>query len=126
MDHSRGDPPRVTEEHAENQERALAVVQRLLQERGVRAHRHSTIILELSVTGRQWPDPPVQSSVERQPPELAVIGPQGWRDATVTVGQRSGSYMVSVRGGPALQTVRSEHPEQVVDLIIAARSDKQS
>lgn len=64
--------------------------------------------------------------MERHPPELAVIGPQGWRDATVTVGQRSGSYMLAVRGGPALQTVRSEHPEQVVALIIAARSGERS
>ncbi|MEU4540056.1 hypothetical protein AB0G15_34970 [Streptosporangium sp. NPDC023825] len=41
--------------------------------------------------------------------------------ATVTMGPRSGSYLVSLRDGSGPQPVRSEHPEQVVALIVAAR-----
>jgi hypothetical protein len=59
--------------------------------------------------------------MERHPPELTVKGPQGWRVATVTMGARSGSYLVSLRDGSGPQAVTSEHPEQVVKLILAAR-----
>ncbi|WP_436759503.1 hypothetical protein [Streptosporangium sp. V21-05] len=60
--------------------------------------------------------------MNRYPPELAVIAPGGRREATVTMGPRSGCYLVSLRNGTDPQTVRSEHPEQVVKLILAARS----
>ncbi|MFI6452995.1 hypothetical protein ACIBF6_15700 [Streptosporangium amethystogenes] len=43
----------------------------------------------------------------------------------MTVGPRSGCYLVSLRGGSDLQAVRSEHPERVVELILAARLDAQ-
>ncbi|MEV6863105.1 hypothetical protein AB0M44_19145 [Streptosporangium subroseum] len=104
----------------------MAIVQRLLKERGIRAQCHHMISLGL-FAGREdaatWPNrPPLRSWVDRYPPELAVTGPQGWCDATVTMGPRSGCYLVSFRDGPDLQTVRSEHPELVVDLILSARS----
>jgi hypothetical protein len=104
-------------------DKALAVVQRLLTERGIRAHRHHTISLGLFAnSAAAWPDqPPLPSWMERHPPELTVKGPQGWGEATVTMGPRSGSYLVSLRNGSDLQTVRSEHPQRVVKLIFAAR-----
>ncbi|WP_371781670.1 helix-turn-helix domain-containing protein [Streptosporangium subroseum] len=49
-------------------------------------------------------------------PELSVTGSQGWRDATVVVGPRSSSYLVSIRNGPDLLTVRE--PEQVAQMIL--------
>jgi hypothetical protein len=113
----------ITEATAESQDRALAIVQRLLTERGIRAHLHHTISLRLHgshVHHPTWRDrPDSRTWMERHPPELTVIGPQGRCDGTVTIGSRSGSYLVSSRNEPALQTVRREHPERAVDLIVA-------
>ncbi|MEV4746601.1 hypothetical protein ACFQVD_19200 [Streptosporangium amethystogenes subsp. fukuiense] len=115
----------ITDATAESQDEALAVVQRLLTERGIRSHRHNTISLGLYGSHLDlptWPNrPDSRTWMKRHPPELAVIGPQGWRDATVTVGSRSGCYLVSIRNGPDLQAVGQEQPEKVVDLILAAR-----
>ncbi|MFF3444594.1 hypothetical protein [Streptosporangium sp. NPDC002721] len=115
----------ITDAAAESQDRALAVVQRLLTEHGIRAHRHNTISLGLygnHVDLPTWPNrPDSRTWMKRHPPELAVIGPQGWRDITVTVGPRSGCYLVSIRNGPELEAVGQEQPEKVVDLILAAR-----
>ncbi|GAA4192038.1 hypothetical protein GCM10022252_32810 [Streptosporangium oxazolinicum] len=105
-------------------DRALRVVQRLLAERGIRTHRHHTISLGLFASRAAEPpspDKPVSWWTERHPPELAVIGARGGREATVTMGPRSGSYLLSLRDGSDLLAVRSEHPEQVVALIVAAR-----
>jgi hypothetical protein len=123
MDNCKAVPPTVDEATVEIHDKALAVVQRLLTERGIRAHRHHTISLGLFAnSAAAWPDqPPLRSWMERHPPELTVKGPQGWCEATVTMGARSGSYLVSLRNGSDLQAVRSEHPEKVVDLILAAR-----
>ncbi|MFI6800744.1 hypothetical protein [Streptosporangium canum] len=121
MDNSRAIPPVVDEVTAEKQDKALAVVQRLLRERGIRARCHHTIALGLISDGEApWPDPSsMQSWMKRYPPELTVTGSQGWCDATVTVGPRSGYYLVSLRNGSDLQKVRGEYPEKVVDLILA-------
>ncbi|WP_433374395.1 hypothetical protein [Streptosporangium sp. CA-115845] len=117
----------VDEATAESHDRALAVVQLLLIERGIRARRHQTICLSLygnRLDALICPDRPYpRSRLDRYPPELAVLGPEGRRAAVVTVGPRSGCYLVSLRNGSDLQTVRSEHPEQVVELILAARPD---
>ncbi|MEU4836571.1 hypothetical protein [Streptosporangium sp. NPDC023615] len=124
MSNSRPIPTAVDEATAETQDRALAVVQRLLQQRGIRAHRHNTVSLEL-IADREipWPDQiSVSSVIERRPPELAVISSRGRRDITVTVGQRSGCYLVSVPGGIGLEVVRRGQPERVVDLILALGS----
>ncbi|MGW2200192.1 hypothetical protein ACWCSH_48760 [Streptosporangium sp. NPDC001682] len=115
----------ITDATAESQDEALAVVQRLLTERGIRSHRHNTISLGLygnHLDLPTWPNrPDSRTWMKRHPPELTVIGPQGWRDVTVTMGPRSGCYLVSIRNGPDLQTVRQGQPEKVVDLIVAAR-----
>ncbi|WP_436757755.1 hypothetical protein [Streptosporangium sp. V21-05] len=115
----------ITDATAESQDRALAVVHRLLTEHGIRAHRHNTISLGLygnHVDLPTWPNrPDSRTWVKRHPPELAVIGPQGRRDVTVTMESRSGCYLVSIRNGPDLQAVGQEQPGKVVDLILAAR-----
>lgn len=118
----------VDEATAERHNRALAVVQRLLIERGIRARRHQTINLWLYASRSDAlprPERPTPRSwMNRYPPELAVIGPGGRREATVTVGPRSGCYLVSLRDRSDPQTVRSEHPEQVVELLLAARPEE--
>ncbi|MGJ6970036.1 hypothetical protein ACSDR0_50095 [Streptosporangium sp. G11] len=115
----------INDATAESQDRALAVVQRLLTEHGIRAHRHNTISLGLygnHVDLPTWPNrPDSRTWVKRHPPELTVKGPQGWRDVTVTVGPRSGCYLVSIRNGSDLQAVGQGQPEKVVDLILAVR-----
>ncbi|MDP9866354.1 MULTISPECIES: hypothetical protein [Streptosporangium] len=127
MDHSRAIPraiaipPVVDEVTAEEQDKALAVVQRLLRERGIRARCHHKITLGLISDGEApWPDrASMQSWLKRYSPELVVTGSQGWCDATVSVGPRSGCYLVALRDESGLQKVRGEHPEKVVDLILA-------
>ncbi|MEU4535709.1 hypothetical protein AB0G15_12690 [Streptosporangium sp. NPDC023825] len=123
MDNCRAVPPAVDEATVESHDKALAVVQRLLTERGIRAHRHHTISLGLFAnSAAAWPDqPPLRSWMERHPPELTVKGSHGCRVATVTMGVRSGSYLVSLCDDSGPRAVRSEHPEQVVALILAAR-----
>ncbi|MGW4421160.1 hypothetical protein [Streptosporangium sp. NPDC004631] len=117
-------PLPVDEATAESQDRALAVVQRLLQERGIRARCHHTIGLGLyanRMDGVVWPDrPALRSWTERYPPELIVSGSRGWREATVTVGPRPGCYLVCLRDAPDPRTVGEERPEKVVELILAA------
>lgn len=123
MDHPRSIPLAVDEAVVENQDRALAVVQRLLRQQGIRAHRHHTISLGLAADRAvQWPDQPsVQSSMERHPPELTVRGLHGWPGVTVTIGESSGCYLVSVRNGTAVELVRRDEPEKVLGLILAER-----
>ncbi|MEU6743017.1 hypothetical protein [Streptosporangium sandarakinum] len=69
-----------------------------------------------------WPiiPPPTRCRVDRHPPELAVTGPHGRRGATVTMGSRLSCYLVSLRDGSAFLSVSSEHPEQVVEMIMTA------
>lgn len=119
MDNRESVPPCVDETTVQIQDEALAVVQRLLTERGIRAHRHHTISLGLfTIPETAWPDrSPLRSWMNRYPPELAVIGSQG-RDATVTIGACSSCYLVSVRGN-ATETVRCDEPERVLDLVLA-------
>ncbi|WP_271216319.1 hypothetical protein [Streptosporangium carneum] len=98
-------------------------MQRLLRERDIRARREYTISLGL-FAGRpdiaQRPDkPPLRSWETHLPPVLALVG-QGWRGVTVTIGPRTGSYLVSLPGTADPQTVDRERPEKVVELIMAA------
>ncbi|MDP9864771.1 MULTISPECIES: hypothetical protein [Streptosporangium] len=118
-------PKAIDEATAESQDKALAVVQRLLKERGIRARCHHTISLGLFANRADevtWPNRPLRCWLDRHPPELAVIGSQGGYDVTVTMGPRSGSYLVSRRTDPEPQVVRREHPEKVVDLIAESMS----
>ncbi|MEV6859811.1 hypothetical protein AB0M44_02205 [Streptosporangium subroseum] len=104
----------VTDATAAKHDAALAVVQRLLSVRGVRSCLVHTISLELFGDGRPYP----LGRRRQLAPELAVVGSPGRRDATVSVGPRSGCYLVSLGNGPSLETVRE--PQQVVDLILTA------
>ena len=120
MGNSRTTPIPVDDATAESQDRALAVIQRLLEERGIRVRRHHTISLGLFTNRTDettWPNRPLRSWLYRYPPELAVIGPLGCCDITVTMGPRSGSYLVSLPSDPEPRIVRSGCPEEVVDLI---------
>lgn len=124
MDNCKAVPPAVDEATVELHDKALAVVQRLLIERGIRAHRHHTISLGLFAnSAAAWPDqPPLRSWMERHPPELAVIGPQGGCSVTVTMGPLPGSYLVTRHSNPNPQIIRIERPEKVVDLIAESMS----
>ncbi|WP_371784664.1 hypothetical protein [Streptosporangium subroseum] len=113
--HTRGhEDEEVTDSMAEKHDKALAVVQRLLSVRGVRSYVVHTISLKIFGDGRPYP----LGQRGRFAPELVVAGPPGWR-ATVIVGSRSGCYLVSIRNGPDLQTVRE--PQRVADLLLTAR-----
>ncbi|WP_371783276.1 hypothetical protein [Streptosporangium subroseum] len=124
MDHPRTAPPAVDEVAAGNQDKALAVVQRLLKKRGIRARCHHRISLGLFAAREDEAGRPdelsLRSWMDRYPPELAVFGSQGWRDATVMVGPRSVCYLVAVRGDTGAEMIRCEDPVKVVDLILAA------
>jgi hypothetical protein len=105
----------ITEAAAEKYDRALAAVQKLLLVRDVRSFVVHTIDLKLSVDGRPAP----LGEVRRHSPELIVHDDAGWMVATVSMGPRSGSYLVSIPNGPGLQTVGSEYPEKAANLILA-------
>lgn len=100
MGDSRATRPRLGEGAVERQDRALAVVQRLLRERGIRSRCYHTISLGLSAVREDKAGSAVASGpsfwLERFPPELVVTGPQGWREATVTIGDRSSAYLLSL------------------------------
>ncbi|MEV6859513.1 hypothetical protein AB0M44_00705 [Streptosporangium subroseum] len=107
----------VTDKTAERHDLALAVVQQLLRVRGVRSFAAHTIDLKLSVDGRPIP----LGKPQRHAPELVVHSAAGWVVATVTMGPRSGSYLVSMRDGGNIETVPAENPEKVASLMLAAR-----
>ncbi|GAA4188332.1 hypothetical protein GCM10022252_23420 [Streptosporangium oxazolinicum] len=112
--------PGISEAREEKYNDALADVQRLLRDYGVRSCAIRTFGLRLSdKRGR-----PIQlGETKRYVPELVVHGAAG-RVATVTMGPRSGCYLVSLREDPDPQAVRE--PRQVADLILAARSGGRS
>ncbi|MFF3444583.1 hypothetical protein [Streptosporangium sp. NPDC002721] len=105
----------VSEATVERHDRRLAVVQRLLMVHGVHSYTVHTVSLRLSgEDGRPIPlgRPKVYA------PELVVRGDSG-RVATVTVGERSGCYLVSLPGRSDPQAERE--PQHVAGLILAAR-----
>ncbi|WP_344918992.1 hypothetical protein [Streptosporangium oxazolinicum] len=112
----RSDEP-VTGATAEKHDRALAVVQRLLKAERVRSHTVHTIVLKLSESGRPVP----LAERRRHAPELVAYGDGGRMVATVTMGPRSGCYLVRLPAtGVAAQTVNADQPHAVVDLVLAA------
>lgn len=113
----------ITETAAARQDEALAVVQRLLRERGIQTRRQQRISLGL-FAGTEGPAlldrPPPRSWLNWYPPELVVTGSRGWREATVTVGEREGDYLLSLRNGQGQQKVGQAEPEKVAGLITEA------
>ncbi|WP_326645276.1 hypothetical protein OG884_12670 [Streptosporangium sp. NBC_01755] len=107
----------MTDATAEKHDAALAVVQRLLKVQGVHSYAVHTIALKPAENGKPWP----LSQRTRYAPELVVHGEAGWLTASVSIGTRSGCYLVSLRNGPGLQTVRREQPEKVVNLVLGAQ-----
>ncbi|WP_371784985.1 hypothetical protein [Streptosporangium subroseum] len=104
----------VSDKTAEKHDQTLAAVQRLLSVRGVRSYVVHTITLKLFGDGR--PIPLGQRS--RHAPDLDVRSRAGWVVATVSVGSRSGSFLVSTRDGRDIETVPSGVPERVANLIL--------
>lgn len=123
MNDSRAVPLSIDEKTAETQDKALAVLQQLLKERGVRSRCHQVISLGLFANRQDatsWPDkPPVRSWLSRCPPELVVIDPAGRGDVTVTMGARAECYSVCPHNAPAPQAVSRKQPEKAVELILA-------
>ncbi|MFJ2031560.1 hypothetical protein [Streptosporangium sp. NPDC087985] len=107
----------ISDATAEKHDGALAAVQRLLKVRGVRSYVVHTIALKLPGDGRPF----LLGERKRYAPELVVRSDAGGVAATVTMGPRSGCYLVSIPNGPDLQAVRSGHPEKVVNLVLAAQ-----
>ncbi|MEV6862360.1 hypothetical protein AB0M44_15360 [Streptosporangium subroseum] len=107
----------VTAATAEKYGRALAEVRRLLGVRGIRSFVVHTHSLKLFGDGRPLP----RGSLGRHAPELVVRSRAGWTVATVTMGPRSGSYLISMRDGRDIETVPAENPERVANLILAAQ-----
>lgn len=98
-----GEPIREAEAAAQNV--ALDRVLEHLTAEGVNAQ----LIKQLAVECGAEPGPPAERL--RYPPHLVIYADAGWRLATVTVGARSGAYMVELaRGGPdnALRADRVE------------------
>ncbi|MER6826900.1 hypothetical protein ABT352_13025 [Streptosporangium sp. NPDC000563] len=87
----------------------------MLKTHGVRSYTVHTVGLKLSSEGRPIP----LGQLTLHSPELVVRGAAGSVAATVTMGARSGSYLVLVPGGGEPQTLRE--PQQVANLILAAR-----
>lgn len=107
----------VTDATAEKHDRALALVRQLLRARGVRAKPVHTVVLRLSDNGRPL------SIAERRlhAPELVAYDDGGGMVATVTVGRRSGCYLICLPpAGTAIRTVKPDKPYAVVDVVLAA------
>lgn len=103
--------PRLAEDS-----RALAAVRQLLKGCGVRSYAVQTIGLKLS-----GPDgrPIAYGRPDLHSPELIVHEGDGSVVATVTIGPRSGCYLVTLRNGVGLQKARK--PQHVADLILTAQ-----
>lgn len=107
----------VSDSTAEKHDKALAAVQRTLSVRGVRSYVVHTITLKLFGDGR--PAPLGQRS--RVAPELNVRSRAGMVVATVSVGSRSGSFLVSMRDSRDIETVPATNPEKVAKLILSTQ-----
>ncbi|MEV6983844.1 hypothetical protein AB0M95_21655 [Sphaerisporangium sp. NPDC051017] len=114
----------VTEAAVEKQDRALAVVQRLLKERGIgsrRDHRISLGLFAHRIDDAAWPDRTIPWSWTRQyPPELVVTDAKGQHTATVTIERRSGRYLLVLHGSHDSEPVRVHEAERVAALITRA------
>ncbi|MFD1547175.1 hypothetical protein [Nonomuraea guangzhouensis] len=112
-----GEPIREAEAAAQNA--ALDRVLEHLTAEGVNAQ----LIKRLAVECEAEPYQPADKL--RYPPQLIVYANAGWRVATVTIGVRSGAYMVELaRGGPdnelradRVEVVPAEQPGRVALLV---------
>lgn len=113
----------VTETTAEKQDRALAAVQRLLKQVGIRSRRDHKISLGLFThrVNPAWPDSAdLRSWTRRYPPELVVTDSQGKLTATVTIERRSGAYLLVLHGTHDREPVRAHEAEKAAVLITSA------
>ncbi|MFC7646006.1 hypothetical protein ACFQX6_39470 [Streptosporangium lutulentum] len=107
----------VSDATAEKHDQELATVQRLLNVRGVRSCLIHTIALRMFGDGRLLP----RGNLGLYAPELVVRSGAGWGITTVSVGSRSGCFLVSMRNGRGIETAPSVDPEKVADLILSAQ-----
>ncbi|MER5646588.1 hypothetical protein [Streptosporangium sp. NPDC002524] len=106
----------MTDAAAEHHDRVLAVVQQLLKAEGVRSYAVHTVTLKLSEDGRPW----ALGQCTRRTPHLVAHNLDGGKVADVTVGSRSGCYLVSLPSvGVMAQPVNADQPHAVVDMILA-------
>ena len=88
-----GEPIREAEAAAQNA--ALDRVLERLTVEGVNAQLIKRLVIECGA----HPGPFIEKL--RYPPQLVIYADAGWRVATVSIGARSGAYMVELaRGGP--------------------------
>ena len=108
----------VSDKTVDEHDAALRGVQWLLKDEGVDSFLVHTYLLRLRGPAK----PPFWwGERARTAPELVVRDSDGTTIAVVVMGQRSGSYLVTVSGAqPRLHTVRRQHREQVVGHILAA------
>jgi hypothetical protein len=85
---SLGDP--ISEEAAAAQNAALDQVLERLPAVGVNAQ----LVKRLAITCEVQPTPSAKTSWH--PPQLVIFAHAGWRVATVSIGPRSGSYLVEL------------------------------
>ncbi|MGW4424708.1 hypothetical protein [Streptosporangium sp. NPDC004631] len=109
----------VTELTAEQHDRALAVVQRLLKARGVRARCHHRIGLKLFGDGRPF----LLGERRQYLPELVVYSGAGRKSAVISMDRQSSHYLIShPTFGVERRTVNADQPQAVVEVILATLS----
>ncbi|MBT2229176.1 hypothetical protein [Nonomuraea sp. NEAU-A123] len=112
-----GEPIREAEAAAQNA--ALDQVLKHLTVEGVNAQLVKRLVIECGA----HPGPFIEKL--RYPPQLVIYADAGWRVATVTIGVRSGAYMVELaRGGPdnvlradRVEVVSASEPGRVALLV---------
>lgn len=105
---------RSKEQQADKSVALLRTVEQVLAAHGVRTLLVQRVSLKLRGPSPALPDSVGSGLREYHAPELAVFGAEGKQVATVTVGTRSGSYVVSAKGG-GMET--ADRPDQVMSLL---------
>ncbi|TMR15501.1 hypothetical protein ETD86_26945 [Nonomuraea turkmeniaca] len=109
----------IAEEDAAAQNAALDRVLEHLTTAGINAQLIKRLVIECDTK----PEPSAKTLWH--PPQLVIYADAGWKVATVTIGPRSGSYMVELPGGddqgevPATRTevVPASLPSRVAILV---------
>jgi len=102
-----------TAHRADKAAECLSIVQGLLTKSGMRTLLVKRVGLKLH--GNK---PHAPGEVKHSPPELIVFGPDGKQAATVTMGRRSGCYVVRLDEEASLRS--ADQPEQVVSMLESA------
>ncbi|MBT2229788.1 hypothetical protein [Nonomuraea sp. NEAU-A123] len=109
----------ISEEKAVAQNAALDRVLKHLTAAGVHAELIKRLVVECEIN----PDP--SAATFWHPPELKIYADEGWRVATISIGPRSGSYMVELAQWgedneprpDKIEVISGSRPEWVATLI---------